>query len=336
FNPQGSGSWIGGPILTRVGTSNVFSGTCTLPQHIFDGNYCAYVSATNIYGISSAGAYFDDALTIQAGYINVTGISLKAATSLQVGKAETLVPTISPADADNKAVTWSSSNAAVASVDATGKVTARAAGTATITATTVDGLKTARCVVTVSAALLAPTKAQYTYSLASKPYTGKGISVAVTPKAGAGSVTAIYYTGVSGTKYTKSKTAPKAIGSYAVTVDVAAGSQFNSAKNLNLGTFKIVPKKNSIKSITAGSKQMKVTWAKVSKAQKVTKYQVRYRIAGTNKWKTKTFAASKGSATIKKLKTNSKYQVQVRSYKTVGSVKYYSAWSKTKTSKKIK
>jgi hypothetical protein len=105
-------------------------------------------------------------------------------------------------------------------------------------------------------------------------------------------------------------------------------------------SFKIVPKKTSVSKIAAGKKQLKVTWKKVSKKQKVTKYQIRYRVKGKGKWKTKTVAAKYASFTLKKLKKGKAYQIQVRSYKTVKtdgkSVKYYSAWSGLKTSKKIK
>ena len=75
----------------------------------------------------------------------------KTSTSIQVGGTETLTATVSPKDAANKKVTWKSSNAAIASVDANGKVTGVKAGEATITVTTEDGGKTATCLVTVEA-----------------------------------------------------------------------------------------------------------------------------------------------------------------------------------------
>lgn len=82
--------------------------------------------------------------------ISVTGISLnKTSTSIFVGDTETLVANITPEDATNKNVTWSSSNTNVASVSSSGVVTAKAEGTATITAKTVDGNKIATCTVTV-------------------------------------------------------------------------------------------------------------------------------------------------------------------------------------------
>lgn len=69
--------------------------------------------------------------------------------TLEIGDTETLKVTVTPANATNKKVTWSSSNDKIASVNAKGVVTAVAAGTATITVTTEDGEKTATCEVTV-------------------------------------------------------------------------------------------------------------------------------------------------------------------------------------------
>ena len=88
--------------------------------------------------------------------VAVTGVSLKSTTGLVVGGTETLVPAITPSNATNKSVTWSSSNANVATV-ANGLVTAVATGTATITVKTVDGNKTAACTVNVSATAVAVT-----------------------------------------------------------------------------------------------------------------------------------------------------------------------------------
>ncbi|MBR5842899.1 MAG: Ig-like domain-containing protein [Bacteroidaceae bacterium] len=59
-----------------------------------------------------------------------------------------LVATVAPYDADDMTITWTSSDEAVATVDANGVVTAVAPGTATITATAANGVS-ATCVVTV-------------------------------------------------------------------------------------------------------------------------------------------------------------------------------------------
>jgi uncharacterized protein YjdB len=79
-----------------------------------------------------------------------TSVTLnKSGTTLYVGDSETLIATVKPDNANNKSVTWSSSNSAVASVDANGRITAKGAGKATITATTVVSGKAASCSVTV-------------------------------------------------------------------------------------------------------------------------------------------------------------------------------------------
>lgn len=82
--------------------------------------------------------------------IAVKNVSLNEPTFiLSVGDSETLVATISPSDATNKRVIWTSSDSSVAIVNSTGKVTAVSGGTATITVQTEDGEFTATSAVTV-------------------------------------------------------------------------------------------------------------------------------------------------------------------------------------------
>ncbi|MBT1711467.1 starch-binding protein [Fulvivirgaceae bacterium PWU5] len=75
-----------------------------------------------------------------------------ASASFKVGLTQQLTATISPANATNQAITWSSGNTAVATVNSSGLVTGVSAGNATITATTVDGGKTATAAITVTPA----------------------------------------------------------------------------------------------------------------------------------------------------------------------------------------
>ena len=83
--------------------------------------------------------------------VAVNGVSLsKTSLTLVEGNSETLTATVTPSNATNKAVSWKSSDASVASVDNNGKVSAVKAGSATITVTTSDGGKTATCSVTVT------------------------------------------------------------------------------------------------------------------------------------------------------------------------------------------
>lgn len=80
----------------------------------------------------------------------VTGVSLnKTEHSVNMaGQYLQLTATVEPANADNKAVTWTSDNTKVATVDNNGKVTIIGFGVANITVKTADGGKTATCKIT--------------------------------------------------------------------------------------------------------------------------------------------------------------------------------------------
>lgn len=83
--------------------------------------------------------------------ISVTGVSLNPnSTSVEAGQDVTLTATVSPSNASNQGVTWTSSNPSIATVSG-GIVTGVAEGSATITVTTSDGGYTATCAVTVTA-----------------------------------------------------------------------------------------------------------------------------------------------------------------------------------------
>jgi len=89
---------------------------------------------------------------VSTSMVAVSGVSLnKTSSTLTVSKKDTLAATVAPANATNKTVTWSTSNAAIATVSSAGIVTAVAPGSATITVTTQDGAKTSVCTVTVTA-----------------------------------------------------------------------------------------------------------------------------------------------------------------------------------------
>lgn len=90
-------------------------------------------------------------LNLYALRVKVNGITLnKTQATLQTGASESLSAALSPNNAPNKKVTWSSSKNGVASVDNEGNVTAVSSGTATITARTEDGGLSATCEVTVT------------------------------------------------------------------------------------------------------------------------------------------------------------------------------------------
>ena len=92
-----------------------------------------------------------DITTTAAINVPVTGVSLnKTATTLVVNNSEQLTVAITPANATDQTVSWTSDNEAIATVDNTGKVTAVGEGQAVITAKTNVGSFTASCTVTVA------------------------------------------------------------------------------------------------------------------------------------------------------------------------------------------
>jgi len=138
--------------------------TVTIPKSVteiqdYAFDYCT--SLTDVYydgtrseweeiNIGSGNTYLLNA-TVHFPIVNVERVTLdRASKTMFVGSTFTLTPSISPENADNKTISWKSSNSSVATVN-NGVVTAVSPGTATITVTTADGNKTATCTVSVQA-----------------------------------------------------------------------------------------------------------------------------------------------------------------------------------------
>ena len=97
-------------------------------------------------------------ITVAAKTVAVTSVAVSSKTlNLEVGQTRTLTATVTPDNATDKTVTWTSSDKNVATVDKdNGTVTAVGEGTATITATAANGKKDT-CKVTVTPAACAHT-----------------------------------------------------------------------------------------------------------------------------------------------------------------------------------
>ncbi|MDD6364683.1 MAG: Ig-like domain-containing protein [Bacteroidales bacterium] len=114
----------------------------------------AFITATS----EDSGVSAKCEITVKEKVISITGIALnKTSLSLKEGEEFTLEATITPANATNKDLSWTSDNEAVATVSAEGVVKAIRAGTARITATTVDQGKSASCTVVVATKMSAVT-----------------------------------------------------------------------------------------------------------------------------------------------------------------------------------
>ena len=108
------------------------------------------VSAGTTFITAQAGNYIDTCVVIvkKMGVIDVTGITLNTnIATLAEGETCTLIATLTPSDATDKTITWTSDNISVATVNE-GVVTAIVPGTATITAKA--GNYTATCTIKVN------------------------------------------------------------------------------------------------------------------------------------------------------------------------------------------
>lgn len=184
-----------------------------------------------------------------------------------------------------------------------------------------------------------------------KAYTGKPILPAVKVTLGGAPL-------VIGTDFDVTYSSNTSIGKAAVTV-TGKGKYGESLT----GAFRIVPAKAKLRSAKAGKGSVELKWVP---AKGISKQQLQYRVkpvaakgaakaavngapevaakgaaklavkgaaANSQKWKSVTLTAKAKAAVIKKLKKGARYQFRLRSYKTVGKEKYYSAWSAVKTVK---
>ena len=116
----------------------------------------ASAGTADIIATTSNGLTATVKVTVKVQTVAVTGITLSRETAnLLVGRSTTATATVTPDNATDKTVTWTSSDPSVATVD-NGKITAVSAGTAIITASINNG-KTATVTVTVKEATVAVT-----------------------------------------------------------------------------------------------------------------------------------------------------------------------------------
>ena len=133
----------------------VYKGTALEPgkDYTITGDYQATEIGTYTIQIVGTGLYKG---SLEKSYqilpITVAEIRLSQSTlSMKKGETAALTVTITPENATDKSVDWTSSDTKIATVDSTGKVTAVSAGTAIITCMAKDGSdKKATCEVTVT------------------------------------------------------------------------------------------------------------------------------------------------------------------------------------------
>lgn len=168
-----------------------------------------------------------------------------------------------------------------------------------------------------------------TLSYASAVYNGNAKKPAITVKVNGVKQAASRYTVTYWNKAKTKQVTPKVVGTYWVKVTSKASANTSGAVWKKLV---INPKAATGLSLTRLNNGFKAKWTKPS--HQVTGYQVSYKRAGTTTWYSKNVVGYKATTkSVTGLKDKKSYQVRVRSYKTVGGVKYYSAWTVVKTVK---
>ena len=208
----------------------------------------------------------------------------------------------------NYTVTYAGGCKSAGTYKVTVKMKGNYSGTKTLSYT-IKPIDVSKCTVTLSAT-------SYTYDGKVKKPTVTVKNPSGTKLTEGGSYTVTYASG------------RKNVGTYKVTVKMKGN--YTGTKTV---TFKILPAKTSISSVTAGSKKLTVKWAK--KTTQVTGYEIQYSTSKTfSSAKTKTITKNSTVSTdLTGLSAKTTYYVRIRTYKTVDGVKVYSGWSTVKSAK---
>jgi uncharacterized protein YjdB len=314
------GAFMPKVVVTCGGTTLSYGFDYTIS---YKNNTNAGTATVTITGVGDYFGSVDKTFTINKAAQSITANSSLATVS--VGKAATVSTT-----GAKGAVTYTSSNASVATVDSkTGVVTGKKVGTVTITA---------------------QSAATANYSAASKAVTIKVVPAATTSLSAANLETGIKLTwkkvaGANGYIIYRNGSKIKTItsGSTVTYTDkkantngtkytykvVAKATTGTSTLSRSLTTYRVA--RNAISSLASrAAGKMTVKWKRNSKANG---YQVQYSKSKSFSSGNKTLTITKNTLinkTIGSLTKGKKYYVRVRSFKTVGGKKYYSAWSAVK------
>lgn len=110
-------------------------------------------------GSTGGGSGTDSSIAVSGVSLNITSLALYK------GETETLIAALTPADASDTSISWTSGDESVATVGSDGAVSAIGGGTTDITVTTNDGSFTSVCTVEVFTAQATLSGDVYTYTL---------------------------------------------------------------------------------------------------------------------------------------------------------------------------
>ncbi|MBQ8194743.1 MAG: Ig-like domain-containing protein [Oscillospiraceae bacterium] len=246
-----------------------------------------------------------------------TGIALSSTElTLKPNAKQKLTATITPADADIKTVTWSSSDRTVATVSADGTVTALKYGTATITAKTSNGL-IAECKVTVtipvSSFSVTPSKSKVlaigkSFTITSKVYPTNAVDKTLLYESSNPEVATVN---------SKGKVTAVAVGKTKITIT----SKSNPEKTRTI-TIYVRPAKGKLTTRKATADGVLLKWNEIDGAEGYVIYR-RTSAKGKTTVVADVSAEEARSYLDTKAKTGKTYYYYIKAYYTVGSTKIY-------------
>jgi Zn-dependent metalloprotease/uncharacterized protein YjdB len=276
--------------------------------------------------------------TVEEGYtascivtvyrVPVTGINLDRTTiELNKGQSVSLTASVSPANATNKNVNWSSSNISVATVDNAGKVRAVGEGTATITAATTDGGYTANCSVTVINAATGVILDKATEGLKvgeTRNLTATVIPVdardtRVTWRSSDASVAEVDNEG---------KITAKGLGKTTITVTTV---DMGYTANCDIIVFEDPAVPGNVQAVSAGYNSIQISWSEVPGASR---YEV-YRLDSTSGNYRRVGDTAGVTYKDTGLATGTNYYYKVRAYKTVWTTNHFGDYSSVVSTKPV-
>ena len=262
--------------------------------------------------------------------VAVEKVTLKQSTlELTIGESETFSVNITPENATNKKLIWTSTDEKVAKVDSNGKVTALTEGATTITVQAEDGGIPAFCTVTVKEKEVPVTTIEVkdiSVNLSSVTLAlnkTKTVKATVVPSNATNKK--ITYTSSNSSVATVSSTGTvKAVAPGVATIKVKAGSVEKKV------TIKVKPAKvTSLTKKKLSKTKIRLSWKKQSK---VTGYKIYRYNAKTGSYKLYKIT-KKNYISVANLKKNVTCKFKVKAYKKSGSVVVNGDYSKVYTIK---
>jgi uncharacterized repeat protein (TIGR02543 family) len=261
-----------------------------------NGNVKAVSAGTAVIkAVSNNGKYTTCTVTVTNPTVPVQSVIISKNLTINKNKSATLTATVSPSNATNKTVTWSSNNTKVATVDKNGNVKAVSAGTATIKVLSSNG-KYSTCTVTVPYTI--------TYKLNggtnnnSNPLTYNVTTQTITLK----NPTRAGYTfsGWYSDNQLNNKVTSIKKGS---TKDVTLYAKWTKVSVSKIGTLTLTNVKGN---------NLKIAFKAISGSKG---YEIQYSTDKNFKKSVKTMTTTKTTYTLSKLTKNKTYYVRIRAYK---------------------